>query len=275
MRVDLLIIDMQKDFCDKNGALYVPGADKDVDRLSKMIDKFGSGLHSIHATLDSHHYVDVAHPIFLMDKKGNHPAPFTVITEEDVMAGVWKTTERAYQNRKSMEARGIDRDGFEEYVSALKANGRYPLMVWPPHCLIGHGGSNFADPLAGSLLKWESSFNMVNCVTKGSNIFTEHYSAVQADVPDPSDPSTLLNTQLIETLDEADVVLLAGEALSHCLANTGRDIADNFGEDSMKKIVILEDATSSVDGCSNMGEDFMNEMINRGMKVDTTVNILK
>ena len=44
---------------------------------------------------------------------------------------------------------------------------------------------------------------------------------------------------------EADLIFVAGEAGSHCLANTVRDIANNFGDDTyVKKLVLLTDATS-------------------------------
>jgi DNA-binding transcriptional ArsR family regulator len=43
----------------------------------------------------------------------------------------------------------------------------------------------------------KENFKMVDFVTKGSNYWTEHYSAVQADVPDSQDPTTMLNTELI------------------------------------------------------------------------------
>ena len=116
---------------------------------------------------------------------------------------------------------------------------------------------------------------MVDYVTKGSNFWTEHYSAVQADVPDPNDPDTMLNTRLIETLERADIILLAGEARSHCLANTVRDIADNFGEENIKKMVLLSDATSDVPGFENLGESFVDEMVKRGMQISTTIDFLK
>lgn len=32
MKVHLLVIDPQKDFCNPNGSLFVTGADKDMDR---------------------------------------------------------------------------------------------------------------------------------------------------------------------------------------------------------------------------------------------------
>jgi nicotinamidase-related amidase len=131
-------------------------------------------------------------------------------------------------------------------------------------------------------VEWErKNFAMVIYVTKGSNLWTEHYSAVQADVPDPQDPSTNLNMGLIETLEKADIILLAGEARSHCLANTVRDIADNFGEESVKKMVLLQDATTDVADqpgstmYADMGEKFVSDMMARGMQVSTTEEFLK
>ena len=272
MKVHLLIIDPQNDFCDPKGALYVQGAEKDMQRLSKMIIRVNKDLEDIHTTLDSHHLVDIAHPIFTIDSKGKHPSPFTIITNADVKAGVWRAYNPSYQQK------------FEEYVDALERNGRYPLCVWPPHCIIGSWGYGIYPELFNALLAWEErNFAMVDKVTKGSNFLTEHYSAVQADVPDPNDPDTMLNQKLIQTLAQADLVALAGEALSHCVANTVIDIADNFGEENIKKLVLLRDATSPVPnppgpGAPNfvqMGEDFIIKMKKRGMKVSTTTEFMK
>ena len=37
LNIQLLIIDPQNDFCDPNGALFVPGADEDMKRLASMV----------------------------------------------------------------------------------------------------------------------------------------------------------------------------------------------------------------------------------------------
>ena len=118
---------------------------------------------------------------------------------------------------------------------------------------------------------------MVDIITKGSNPFTEHYSAVQADVPDPEDPSTSLDIgegSLINILENVDLVALTGQALSHCLANTVTDIADNFGEDNIKKLVLIRDCTSSVTGFEQLGEDFITNMTKRGMQISTSTEFL-
>jgi len=136
-----------------------------------------------------------------------------------------------------------------------------------------------------ALLKWEGeNFANVDFVTKGSNPFTEHYSGVQADVPDPTDPSTQLNTGLINTLQDADIILLSGEARSHCVANTIIDIANKFDADGngefIKKMVLLTDATSDVGDLpgstmfKDMGEAFVSGMRAKGMEVSTTEEYL-
>jgi len=160
-------------------------------------------------------------------------------------------------------------------VRKLEENGRYELTIWPPHCLIGSAGHAVFPCLYAALQQWEERFAFVDYVTKGSNIATEHYSAVQADVPDATDPSTQINTELIRILQNADVVAVAGEALTHCLANTVRDIAGNFGEDRfVSKMVLLTDATSGIPGFESVGDAFMAEMAARGLQLSTTAEFL-
>jgi nicotinamidase/pyrazinamidase len=264
-RIELLIIDPQVDFCDpQKGALYVPGAEQDMSRLASMIRRLKDKFDDIHVTLDSHHYVHIAHPIFWKDSAGNPPKPFTRITRAEVESGTWTPTVPGLY-RKAME-----------YVKKLEANGRYELTIWPPHCLIGSPGHTVFPILFDALIEWEKRFAFVDYVTKGSNILTEHYSAVQADVPDPVDPSTQINTRLIQTLERADVVVIAGEARTHCVANTVRDIANNFGDDSfVSKLVLLTDASGDIPGFESHAQNFMTEMKGRGMQFATTVDFLR
>jgi nicotinamidase/pyrazinamidase len=265
LKVDLLIIDPQVSFCDPKGELYVKGADDDMKRVAGMINRISSKLNDIHVTMDTHHFVDIAHPVFWKDSSGKHPNPFTIIAKDDVKNGKWVTS------LPSLQKRALD------YVSQLEGNGRYPLCIWPPHCLIGSEGHKVYPDVFEALLKWETeNFAMVDYVTKGSNIYTEHYSAIKADVPDPSDPSTQINTALIKTLMDTDIIAIMGEASSHCVANTVRDIANEFGDDShVKKMVFIEDGTSPVPGFENMASDFVKEMTARGMQLSTTVEFLK
>ena len=260
--VHLVCIDPQFDFCDPTGALSVPGADADMERLAAMIIKSQKKIDDISVTLDSHRILHIAHPIWWKDENGNHPIPFegglpTIITKDDVLGSnpKWRATNPGYQKRS------------EEYLVALETNGRYQLCVWPPHCLIGSNGYQVQPVLFNALCAWEGNFAIVEYVTKGSNPFTEHYSAVKADVPDPNDPNTMLNTAFIQKLQDADLIGITGQALSHCVANTFKDVADNFGEENIKKMVLIEDTTSTVPGCDFLSEAFVKEMTGRGMQV--------
>jgi nicotinamidase-related amidase len=262
MNLHFLIIDPQNDFADPRGSLFVPGADKDLERLAIFLERHLTQVSAIHVTLDTHHWVDIAHPIFWQDSQGNSPKPFTVITEEAVLTGQWRTRQPHYQ------ARAV------EYVKSLRINGRYQLTIWPPHCLIGKPGHNVVPPLAEILTAWEDTFAMVDYVMKGSNCWTEHYSALKAELPDLDDPHTLLNTSLINELKSADLVVCSGQALSHCVANTLRDLVANLDPADISKFVLIADTTSPVPGFEKLAQQFLTEMATWGIRTVKSTEFL-
>lgn len=263
MNVQLLVIDPQNDFCDPKGSLFVTGADQDSARLATMINRLSKKIDDVNVTLDSHRTVDVAHPIMYVNSNGKHPDPFTIISHQDLVSGVWTTTNPSFRQR------------MVDYTKSLEDGSRYPLCIWPPHCLISTWGHAVIPCVSDALVKWENdNFGVINFVTKGSNIFTEHYSAYKAEVPDPSDASTMPNTDLLEVLQKGDDVLITGQALSHCVANTVRDLADDFGDDNIKKFVLLEDTCSNVTGFDSLGVDFVKDLSARGMRITTSADYL-
>ena len=92
MKTSLLIVDPQNDFCHPDGSLYVPEAEKDCKRLTDLINKYSTKIDSIHITLDTHHYFDIAHPIFWLDQNDKNPTPYTIIKAEDVRSGIWRAS---------------------------------------------------------------------------------------------------------------------------------------------------------------------------------------
>lgn len=263
-KVCLFIIDPQVDFTSASGSLFVPGADKDMLRLSTMIKRVKRDVDEIVVSCDSHRSLHIAHPIWWVDSQGNHPQPFTLIEEGDVIGAnpKWKAYNPGYQERSV------------NYVKELKKNGRYILCIWPPHCLIGSSGAVVDHSVFNALCEWEALFASVNFIPKGSNPFTEHYSIFKADVYDHEDPTTGLNTDLITLLQKMDLIAIAGEAGSHCVCNSLRDLISNFGDENIKKLVLLSDCTSPVPGFEKLQEDFINEMVGRGMKVTTSDKFL-
>ena len=284
-KIHLVTIDPQNDFCianefdglglsadvrkalqtvERHAALPVLGADKDMERLAAFITANQNRIAEVHCTLDSHQLIHIAHPIFWVNSRGESPKPFTTITVSDVRNGVWRCFHPGLQQHAL------------HYVETLQANGRYELTVWPPHCLIGSWGHSVVPSVLKAFQAWESrqdNPNRVNFITKGSNFLTEHYSGVCADVPDDGDKTTQLNTDFIDVVAEADEIWLTGEALSHCVANTVRDIANNFGDDNIKKFVLLEDTTSNGPGFEAKGTAFVKEMVGRGMRLAKTTTL--
>ena len=269
-RIHLLVIDPQNDFCDgppvADGpapALPVAGGHQDMLRLAQFIERAGVRVDAIHVTLDSHHPLHIANPLWWVDRDDRTPVPFTVISAEDVRTGKWRAHDPVCQERSLA------------YVEALDAGGRYTLVIWPEHCLVGQWGHNVHPAVAHQLARWgRARLQTVDYIFKGSNPFTEHYSAVQAEVPDPTDPGTLLNARLVDALSEAQLILVAGEALSHCVANTVRDIARHLGPAPTARMTLLSDCTSSVGGFENLGADFLREMTARGMKSVRSTDLL-
>lgn len=249
-KTDLLIIDVQNDFCDPRGALFVQGADKDSLRLAEFIRKNSTEIHNIYITLDSHHNFDIAHPIYWIDDEGNHPEPFTIISIEDISSGVWKTT------------RSEDRDHGEKYVQSLKERGKYSLCIWPPHCLIGSWGTQIQDDVFKALNEWEiRNISQVRKILKGDNPGTEHYGAFEAEIPLKEDVSTQMRSDIIDKLKESETVIIAGQALDYCVANTVKQISK-----MAEKLVLLTDCCSSVDPASGLSDEFMKDMRKSGMK---------
>lgn len=277
--IHLLIIDPQNDFCDLTPnylpndpfnpggtftpALPVAGAHADMVRLADLMNRGLRGLADISVTLDSHHRLGIERPAFWMQADGTAVNPFTPITAADVRAG-------KFLPRNPLAIKRV-----LSYLDTLEAAGRYTLMVWPAHCEIGTWGHNVHLDVRRAYNVWEErELGIVNKVTKGSNPWTEHYSALMAEVPDADDPTTQLNRGLIDILIDADLVLIAGEAGSHCVKATTEHIADNFGAENLSKLVLLTDCMSPVTGFDAQYQGFLADMTARGLQTAQSTDML-
>ena len=83
---------------------------------------------------------------------------------------------------------------------------------------------------------------------KGSEPRTEHYSNIQPEIHVPGSPQGGKNQALLDTLAAADLVVIAGEASSHCVLETVEDLVNEFsGQPGMlEKFLVLQDCTSPV-----------------------------
>jgi nicotinamidase-related amidase len=275
-RLHLLIIDPQNDFCDlpesyrppnpatrapHAPALPVVGAHADMLRLAGLINRGRCGISAITVTLDSHHRYDVAHPTFWFTADGGDVTPFTQIAAADVRAGKFRPRDPAAGERVL------------SYLDALEAEGRYQLMVWPVHCEIGSWGHNVHEDVREAYNHWEDrKLGLVTKITKGSNPWTEHYSAVMAEVPDPQDPDTQLNKPLIDSLSSADLVYIAGEASSHCVKATTEHIAEHIDP---SRLVLITDCMSAVGSFEGAANDFTQRLQQRGARLAQSGDVLQ
>ncbi|HAS40697.1 MAG TPA: nicotinamidase [Microscillaceae bacterium] len=254
----LLIIDAQYDFCHPNGALYVPGAEKDMERLSKLINDQADKIDHICVTLDSHPVNDVSHPGFWQDKNGNPPAPFTIITLQEVQEGKW--TPRFYPEKVI------------KYLQDLEAQGQFPHCIWPEHCLIGSKGNALDDQLMDSLKSWTRRGKFYQAVTKGTYPLTEHFGIFMAQIPVADRPETQLNQSLIKTLENFQNVYVAGEARSHCVATSLKQALD-YAPGLADKMVIVEDCMSDVPNMGHLGTPIYDEAQKRGLRFAKAADI--
>jgi nicotinamidase-related amidase len=278
----LLMIDPQNDFCDLpdtyrpldpvslqplTPALPVTGAHQDMLRLAGLINRGRAGLTAISLTLDSHHRFDIAHPTFWIAADGMPVAPYTEITAAQVRAQQYLPRHPAALPLAL------------NYLDQLEAAGRYKLMVWPVHCEIGSWGHNVHADVRAAYGHWEeASLGIVAKLAKGSNPWTEHYSAVQAEVPYADDPDTQFNVKFVRGLAEADRIYIAGEAGSHCVKATVEHIADYFeqeyGAASLGKLVLITDCISPVDGYEAQYQAFLQAMQARGVQLMQAGDVL-
>jgi len=233
-KIAVLIIDGQNDFCKPTGALSVPGADKDMERLASFITRNKSKIGYIGLTQDSHMVIDISHPAFWQDKEGKFPNPFTIISVEDVKSGIW--TPRFYPQAAL------------KYLEDLATQGEFPHCIWPVHCVDGSEGAAIFPVLMDAVKDWSTSECLFHkIVKKGVHPLTEHFGVFQANIPIPGEDGTQFNDRLAKILNDYDVVYFAGEAKTHCTATSLKQ-AMKFDEALAKKFVILEDCMSPVPG---------------------------
>ena len=280
--IQLLVIDPQNDFCDLpsdwqpthplTGARIAPtlpvaGAHADLQRLATFIRAHTAQLDEITITLDSHQRIDIAHPGFWQQADGCAVAPFTPITAAQVRAGNFAPRNAAHLPLTLA------------YLDALEAKGRYTLMVWPVHCEIGSWGHGVHADVLSACGEWQlQRQRAVHNVFKGTDPWTEHYSAIEAEVVDADDPGTMLNTRLLAALDTADLLLIAGEASSHCVRATTEHIVQHLPR--LKKtgarpehIVLLTDCMSPVGGFEAEHQAFMDHLRAQGVRLENSSQI--
>ncbi|MDR0724413.1 MAG: hypothetical protein LBF59_00200 [Prevotellaceae bacterium] len=241
----LLIIDAQYDFCDKSGSLYVPGAEEDMTRLASFIKNDGKKFRDVVLSQDTHQVIDISHPAFWVNKNGENPAPFTQISVEDVENGVWTSI--------------FGKDRVLTYLQKLDNQGEYPHVIWPEHCIEGSKGAAIVDVVIEALKDRERRHHQhYQIIQKGKNPFAEHFGIMQANVELEDKPDTQLNMPLLDLLLNYETIYLAGEAQSHCVACTVKQLLRFPG--IAKRLIILKNCMSPVPGFEHLADEIYGKL---------------
>ncbi len=252
----LLLVDVQNTFCLPEFELFVAGrsgkgALEDCARIVEFVYRNLGRISQVIVTLDTHTVAQIFHPVFWVDAAGAHPAPHTVITLADVEAGRWRVNP-ALAAAVSPYTH-FDLAGWAlSYVRRLAEGGKYPLVVWPYHSMVGGVGHALVSAVEEAVFVHAIARQAPTRVEiKGRNPITESYSVLRAEIAEGEDGSTVepANETLVEHLLAFDEVIVAGEAKSHCVAWTVGDLLNEARARDprlARKLVLLDDCSSPV-----------------------------
>jgi len=256
VRVCLMTVDVQNTFCLPDFELFVGGrsgrgAIDDNVRLCQFIYRNLGTITEIDPTMDTHTAMQIFHPIFLVNEAGEHPQPLTPISLQEVEQGVWKVNPAVAHSLAHGDYMMLQKH-LVHYCHKLSDRGKYLLMIWPYHSMLGGIGHCLVAAVEEALFFHNiARSSQTGFEIKGGNPLTENYSVLSPEVLDGTDgqPIAQKNTRFIKRLLEFDAVVIAGQAKSHCVAWS---IDDLLGEilahdpQLAKKVYLLEDCTSPV-----------------------------
>ena len=251
----LITVDVQNTFCIPGFELFVAGrsgtgAVDDNRRLSEFIYVNLHLITQICPTMDTHQPIQIFHSVFLVNKKGEHPDPYSIISEEDIRKGVWTINPEICSQLNIDETYG--QNHLFNYTRKLKEGKKYDWTIWPYHAMLGGIGHALVSTVEEAIFFHSIARNsQPNFQVKGNNPFTEQYSALGPEVLEEPDKKPLLkkNTQFIDIVTQFDLVIIAGQAKSHCVAWTIEDLLEDpliQERGFTNKVYLLEDCTSPV-----------------------------
>jgi nicotinamidase-related amidase len=254
-RLALLVVDAQNTFCVPDFELFVAGrsgrgAVDDSRRLCDFVYRNLGAITQTFPSLDTHHAMQVFHAVWLVDEHGEHPAPYTLVSADDVTAGRWRV------NPAVADSLGLDPDytarHLAHYTRRLAEGGKYDLTIWPYHAMLGGVGHALVSAVEEALFfHGMARSSQPDFQVKGDNPLTEHYSMLGPEVTEGPDGERLggRNVELIEKLLTFDAVAVAGQAKSHCVAWTIDDLLRSESAQEARlaqRMYLLEDCTSPV-----------------------------
>jgi nicotinamidase-related amidase len=254
-RFGVMAIDDQITFCIPDYELYVggrsgTGAVDDSRRLVEFVYRNLGIITGFEITMDTHVTQQIFHAMWLVDKNGNHPGPYTEVSSQDVVSGKWMVNPAVIA-----KVPGANYAWFQgellDYCAQLEAAKRYKLTIWPYHAMLG-GVGHALVPSFHEAVMFHSFVREVDPHTeiKGGNPLSENYSALRAEVLFAMKQAIAQkSTGFVKSLMAYDYLAIVGQAKSHCYSWTVDDFLTEIvavDPSLAKKIYLVEDCTSPV-----------------------------
>ncbi len=85
-------------------------------------------------------------------------------------------------------------------------------------------------------------------------------------MPDADDPSTAMNQALLDRLNRAETLLIAGQASSHCVKATVEHLVAHLPSGRPERLILLTDCMSPVSGFEAQAAAFLDRMRALGVR---------
>lgn len=240
-------IDLQNDFMEK-GELGVPNSHRDVENTLKFLYRNMNKITSIAVSIDTHLPHQIFHSSWWVNNEGKHPEPYTIISVEDINHKNWMAVENQQESL--------------EYVHQLEKLGRMKLCIWPYHCIEGTYGAALEGQFS-NMIHFHSVARRtpINKIVKGKNPLSEMYGIIKPEY----DRKNYVNAEFLESLRSYDKIFIAGEAKSHCVLESLRQILEHFHEEVelTSRIYVLNDCMSPIPGFEQDTADTLQRFQNK------------
>jgi nicotinamidase-related amidase len=254
-KIALVLVDVQNTFCLPDFELFVGGrsgngAVEDNQRLCNFIYQNLGVISKIVVTMDTHRAMQIFHPVFLVDEFGHHPTALTLVSHADVVSGKWRFNPEIAASLEITPQAG--QQHLLHYTAQLARHAKYDLTVWPYHAMLGGVGHALVSVVEEAVFFHTiARQSQADFVIKGEYATTENYSAIGPEVLTDSDDKQIAekDLKLFRLVQSHDVVLIAGQAKSHCVAWTVDDLLAQIQERDTglaDRVYLLEDCTSPV-----------------------------
>lgn len=272
--VALTLIDQQKTFCLNDGELSIaPASVKDTVNICEFLYRNMRVISDVILTLDTHYLFQIFHPLFWLDVDGNHPPGFTVVLPGDIGKRVFVNPEMAFLLLGDVKYLPWLQSYALHYTEELARLGKPPLVIWPVHARLGSPGHALVPALQVAvdfhdIARWSRSQYRI----KGDLPLSEYYSPFGTEVTRAHDGVVVgeESDKVVEDLLKYEVLVIAGEAESHCVRAAIYDILKKIKQQDpalAERIYILGNCTSSVPGFEQQGQDAIADFKKNGMHV--------